>query len=286
MKVAYAWLLLGLLPVSLSAGTLVQFRTTVGDIDVELFDRDKPITVQNFIRYVKSGAYQNTFLHRCVPNFIVQGGGLRVSNPADTNFFEAYSAVPSFGQITNEFNVGPRISNSYGTIAMAKLGTSADSATSQWFFNLTNNGPNLDSQNGGFTVFGRVVHGTNVLNDFNSRDKNTASRIVDLRWWFPTATLFSDLPVSYIGTNYPRYADLVYTYDISLLSVQVRLGANGGREISWRSVAAATNYLEFTAGLPPTWQLLAATNGTGNTVKMTDESPGSTRRFYRVRVDY
>src|SRR6185503_1009915 len=207
MKFAYVWLLLiGLLPGSLVAGTLVQFRTTAGDMDVELFDKDKPITVQNFIRYVKSGAYRNSFLHRCVPNFIVQGGGLRVNNPADTNFFEVYSTVPSFGAISNEFNVGPRISNTYGTIAMAKLGTSPDSATSQWFFNLTNNGPNLDFQNGGFTVFGRVVRGTNVLNDFNSRNKSTFSRIVDLRQWIPSATLFSDLPVSYVGAVYPRYS--------------------------------------------------------------------------------
>src|SRR5437667_106759 len=61
-----------------SAGTLAQFRTTWGDIDVELYDQDKPVTVQNFMRYVKRGVYTNMFLHRCLPGFIVQGGGFSV----------------------------------------------------------------------------------------------------------------------------------------------------------------------------------------------------------------
>ena len=57
------------------AGTLTQFRTPLGDIDVELFDEDKPVTTENFIRYVKSGRYENTFIHRWEPEFVIQGGG-------------------------------------------------------------------------------------------------------------------------------------------------------------------------------------------------------------------
>src|SRR5881409_980858 len=101
-----------------SAGTLAQFRTRFGDIDVELYDQDKPVTVQNFIRYVKSGAYTNMFLHRCIPEFIVQGGGFSTTNQLATNLFTVFDYVPTFGTITNEFNTGTRLSNIYGTIAM------------------------------------------------------------------------------------------------------------------------------------------------------------------------
>ena len=57
------------------AGTLVQFRTVFGDMEVELYDQDKPVTVQNFLHYLQSGAYQNGFAHRLLPNFVLQGGG-------------------------------------------------------------------------------------------------------------------------------------------------------------------------------------------------------------------
>src|SRR5438477_12891419 len=106
------------------ASTLAQFRTTFGDLDVELYDQDKPVTVQNFIHYVKSGAYTNMFLHRCIPGFVVQGGGFSVSNRVDTNAFfpNGYRLVPNFGAITCEFNVGSRFANSFGRIAMATGG--------------------------------------------------------------------------------------------------------------------------------------------------------------------
>jgi len=67
------------------AGTLAQFRTSFGDIDVELYDQDKPVTVQNFVRYVQGGEWRNMFVHRCVPNFVLQGGGYYVANRSMTN---------------------------------------------------------------------------------------------------------------------------------------------------------------------------------------------------------
>ena len=154
--------------VSVSAGTLAQFRTRFGDFDVELYDQDKPVTVRNFIRYVQSGAYTNMFLHRCLPGFVVQGGGFSTTNQLATNRFALFESVPNFGTITNEFNIGTRLSNTNGTIAMAKASGDPNSASSQWFFNLHDNSTNLDNQNGGFTVFGRLVRGTNVLNIFNA----------------------------------------------------------------------------------------------------------------------
>src|SRR5206468_11994492 len=114
---------------------------------------------------------------------VVQGGGFLIGDPASTNAFSATNAniysVPSFGPITNEFNVGRRLTNSFGTIAMAKLAGNPNSASSEWFFNLANN-TGLDSQNGGFTVFGRVNRGTNLLTFFNSLNNSIYWGVVDL----------------------------------------------------------------------------------------------------------
>ncbi len=273
------------------AGTLAQFRTTVGDLDVELFDQDKPITVENFLRYVRGGLYQNMFFHRCLPGFIVQGGGEAVADPTSLDPFTQYYGVTEFAPITNEFNVGPRISNAYGTIAMAKLTGITNSATSQFFFNLADNGSNLDVQNGGFTVFGRVLRGTNVLENFNARNKATYAGIQDLRVWLPgnpAAGLFSDLPVSYNGFSYPRYIDLTYVFDISLFNIQVKLGTNRVPQISWKSIAGQTNYVEYSAltNRPPQWSVLGWKLGDGNVMTITDTSANLRKRFYRVRVDY
>ncbi len=269
-----------------SAGTLAQFRTRFGDMDVELYDQDKPATVQNFIRYAESGAYTNMFLHRCIPGFIVQGGGFSTTDKFATNLFTAFNYVPNFGSISNEFNLGTRRSNIYGTIAMAKLGGDPNSANSQWFFNLGDNSANLDNQNGGFTVFGHLVGGTNVLNIFNAISQTNG--IVDLRKIYGTNTstvLFSDLPVLYFGQAPPDYDDLIYV-DLSLLSVQVSSPGNGIREISWNSVSNRLNAVEFTTNFPPVWHSLTATNGTGERFSFVDSSVTPTQRFYRVRVDY
>src|SRR5947207_14027756 len=149
-----------------SGGTLAQFRSPLGDIEVELYDKDKPITVQNFIRYVHSGSYRDEFAHRLLPSFVLQGGGFTITNRGKTNWVAV--PIPSYPPITNEFGVGRRFSNVYGTIAMAKLGGDTNSATSQWYFNLANNAF-LDAAdtNDLFVVFGHVVRGTNVLNVFN-----------------------------------------------------------------------------------------------------------------------
>jgi len=287
--------LLWLLAFNTPAGILVQFRTVFGDLDVELYE-DKPVTVQNFLRYVRNGYYQNMFLHRCIPGFIVQGGGYWVLNPLSTNLFSTNGnvyLVQSFGNITNEFNVGRRLTNSFGTIAMAKTNGNPDSASSEWFFNLADNGPNLDFQNGGFTVFGRTVRGTNVLNLFNTLNKATGYGIEAMTNWMGTsngfARLFTDLPVNDAVLEPPRYNQLVYVYDISLLNVQVQTLSNSTHQISWNRIAGQTNYtVQFTTNLPPanSWQTLGSTNGTNATLKLIDPVINSPRRFYRVRADY
>jgi len=126
----------------------VRFRTTLGDIEVDLLPADAPATVQNFLNYVRRGAYTNTVIHRSVPGFVWQGGGFTYRDGGFVN-------IPSDPSVRNEF----KISNRRGTIAMAKLGNDPNSATNQWFFNLSDdNARNLDNQNGGFTVFGRVAN--------------------------------------------------------------------------------------------------------------------------------
>ena len=143
----------GLFPVTAQGQTIVRMETSLGDVDIELYDTAAPITVANFLNYVNSSRYDGTLIHRSVPGFVIQGGGIYWN-----------STVPYYvvtdPPIVNEFD--PARSNVRGTIAMAKS-VGPDTATSQWFFNLVNNDAtgsiNLDdpNNNGGYTVFGRVM---------------------------------------------------------------------------------------------------------------------------------
>jgi len=128
---------------------VVLLDTSEGDIFLELFQLDAPNTVANFIEHVERGLFGESFFHRLAPGFVLQGGGFRFSEE------RGFDAVfdPDLGPIENEFGR----SNLERTIAMAKLGGDPDSATSQFFVNLADNSGNLDNQNGGFTVFGRVL---------------------------------------------------------------------------------------------------------------------------------
>ncbi|HKS38069.1 MAG TPA: peptidylprolyl isomerase [Verrucomicrobiae bacterium] len=260
----------------LRAGTLAQFRTVLGDIEVELYDQDKPVTVQNFIRYVQNGRYRDMFIHRCDPAFVIQGGGFFVTNRLAAN--PSIDAIPTYGRIVNEFGVGRRFSNTYGTLAMAKVAGDTNSASSQWYFNLKDNAfLDAPDANNLFTVFGRVVAGTNVLNAFKTfKYTGPTNLIVNI------GAPLNELPV--LTTNV-TLNDLVYV-DVSLLSVQVQSNGSGGREISWNSLSNRLHHVEFTTHLPPAWQLLLSTNGTGHTLSTTDTDGANAVRFYRVRVDY
>ncbi len=141
-----------------SSATVVRMQTVLGVIDVRLFDSATPLTVANFLNYVESGAYNNSFIHRSVPGFIIQGGGYIWDDPS-----KSVVPITANAAVVNEFSANR--SNLRGTIAMAKLGNDPNSATNQWFFNLADNSPNLDSQNGGFTVFGQVVEKSMLVVD-------------------------------------------------------------------------------------------------------------------------
>ncbi|MCI0535642.1 MAG: peptidylprolyl isomerase, partial [Verrucomicrobiales bacterium] len=230
-----------------------------------------------------SGRYQDSILHRCpvsqltgVSDFVVQGGGIFVSNRGKTNAILDF--VPSFGDIQNEFAVGRRHSNTYGTIAMAKRAGDTNSASSQWFFNLGNNAfLDKPDTNNLFVVFGRVVGGTNVLNQFMGRLYGRG--VVNL------GGVLSELPVTYFGNRVPEYSELFYT-DITLLNVQAQSVAEGGREISWNSISNRVNVVEFADAFPPVWRTLVSTNGDGSTLRVQDPTKDSAARFYRVRVEF
>ena len=133
--------------------TIVEVVTDLGTVEINLYDNATPATVTNFLNYVNGGAYTDSIFHRSVPGFVIQGGGFITDINAQVGEITTNSAV------TNE----PVYSNVRGTIAMAKLGNDPNSATSQWFINLANNAANLDDQNGGFTVFGEVTAGMDVV---------------------------------------------------------------------------------------------------------------------------
>ena len=274
------WLALAV-AVPVHAGTLVQFRTALGDIEVELYDQDKPVTVQNFLHYLKSGRYQNEFSHRLVPGFVIQAGGFTLTTTT-------ISAIPTFPAITNEFGAGKFYSNVYGTIAMAKS-NDPNSATSQWFFNLADNSASLDNTNnsGGFTVFGHVIAGTNVLNAFNSFQNYNGTQTSNL-----VANIDGNLGYSF----YPNFATCPLFHpsltttnflflNLSLLQAAIQPVAGGEKQIFWNSATGLTNVLEYTTNLSTSWKMLFTTNGTGATVTVSDSNNVPTR-FYRVRVNY
>jgi cyclophilin family peptidyl-prolyl cis-trans isomerase len=131
----------------------VRVSTSLGNMDIILYNTATPQTVANFLGYVGRDDYDGSVFHRSVSGFVLQGGAFKPAS-APNNF----SVTPTVASPPNE----PGIANLRGTVAMAKLGGNPNSATNQFFVNLNNNNsptdPNsLDNQNGGFTVFGRVA---------------------------------------------------------------------------------------------------------------------------------
>ncbi len=160
--------------------TDVIMRTSLGDIPVELFDEEAPATVANFLSYVRDGSFDDVVVHRLEPGFVIQAGGYKVID-----------GVINVGPIKDPVQNEPGISNTRGTLSMAKLQGDPDSATNQWFINLADN-EDLDSQNGGFAVFGRVTgDGMQVVD-----------AIGDLQRWNLNAAGFTSTPlIDFDGTG-------------------------------------------------------------------------------------
>lgn len=151
------------------ANTLVRVTSTYGDFTLELFDEQTPNTVNNFLGYVDRGDYDMSVVHRSVNDFVIQVGAYNwLGDCVNEIPLPGVNCSASFTEVQDPVINEPGISNTEGTIAMAKLGGNPDSATSQWFINLGDNSENLDEQNGGFTAFGRVLgDGLAVANEIN-----------------------------------------------------------------------------------------------------------------------
>jgi len=135
-----------------AADPQVALKTSMGEIVLELDQEKAPVTVDNFLKYVKSGFYKGTIFHRVIDGFMIQGGGM------DAKFASRKTRPP----IKNESTNG--LSNAAYTVAMARE-DNPDSATSQFFINVADNF-GLDAVNrvdGGYTVFGKVVKGQEVV---------------------------------------------------------------------------------------------------------------------------
>lgn len=142
----------------------VKLMTSFGDIVVEL-DRSKaPITVNNFLSYVKNKRYDNTLFHRLEPEFVLQGGGY------DTN----YQAIEESKAIFNESGNGMK--NQLGTIAMARL-NDPHSATSQFYFNLADNAHLDPGRNWGYAVFGYITEGQDVIEKIRAIQTDTSAEL-------------------------------------------------------------------------------------------------------------
>jgi peptidyl-prolyl cis-trans isomerase A (cyclophilin A) len=130
---------------------MIRFETSHGGFTVELFAREAPLTVKNFLQYVDDGFFDGTIFHRIVPGFVIQGGGLTA------DFANKKTRAP----ISNEAKNG--LKNTRGALSMART-SDVNSATSQFFVNLTDNGF-LDHgpRDYGYAVFARVTDGMEVI---------------------------------------------------------------------------------------------------------------------------
>ena len=143
--------------VSIGAGAAdpqVEMKTSLGTIVLELYPDQAPLTVENFLQYVKDGHYNGTLFHRVIPGFMIQGGG----------FGPDFKQKATRGPVKNEAANG--LKNATGTISMART-SDPHSATAQFFINVADNAPldfRFPTQEGyGYTVFGKVVKGMDVV---------------------------------------------------------------------------------------------------------------------------
>jgi peptidyl-prolyl cis-trans isomerase A (cyclophilin A) len=134
---------------------VVLMETSMGNVKMELFAKEAPLSVKNFLEYAKSGYYNGTIFHRVIPGFMAQGGGLTA---------ELQPKPGGFPPIKNE--AGNGLKNERGTLAMARTGM-VDSATAQFFINVVNNDflnhKDETSRGYGYAVFGKVLEGMDVV---------------------------------------------------------------------------------------------------------------------------
>lgn len=223
-----------LVDASKSYRTMVEFVTNYtipgqsspAVIQMELFDDKAPVTVANFLHYLnnpnKAADYDGIIFHRLVQGFVLQGGGFNAS---------AFTThIATFPTVHNEFDANdPERSNIVQTVAMAKVGADngggPNSATSEFFVNLANNAANLDAQNGGFTVFGRVTDASMPV----------VNAIAGLSLYN------SSTPVQNYSGGLPTPSQLISIVDAHVVTPQA--GDAGGDTFSIDSITDATSGL-------------------------------------------
>lgn len=338
---------------TLQAGTLVRFRTALGDVVVELYDTEKPLTTSNFLRYVRSGRYADMFAHRVVPGFVLQGGGFRVANRGTGS--NTVEAIAEYANVSNEFDVGPRYRNLYGTLSMAKKGASANrlesvrqtnvalafphfaglgtnvvtytnafpevstyevyterivatngtgptqvwvvvregvvysggphSASSQWFLSFGDNSANLDLQNGGFTVFGRVVGDTNVFNRLDTfLPVPRATNVV-----FPAEGVFRELPL--LNYNEPMslaqlFNGLLFVEITELPALPVPVPDPGLPGVRLGGTLPLAHSVEVAPALQGPWLTLTNFAGRADAAAVADPGGAGPLRLYRLQVPF
>ncbi|SNY53022.1 peptidyl-prolyl cis-trans isomerase A (cyclophilin A) [Arsukibacterium tuosuense] len=142
----------------------VQLETSQGNIVLELDRSRAPVTVNNFLSYVKANAYNNTVFHRLIADFVVQGGGYDMQ----------FSEIKQGKTIFNESGNG--LKNQFGSVAMARL-SNPHSASSQFYINLADNASLDPGSRWGYAVFGRVVSGFEVLDKINVLETETSKNL-------------------------------------------------------------------------------------------------------------
>lgn len=150
---------------------VVVIETSMGDITVQLNQKRAPVSVENFLKYVKEGFYDGTIFHRVIPNFMIQGGG----------FTPDMGKKPTHEPIKNEAQNG--LKNRKGTLAMART-PDINSATAQFFINTKDNGfldnKGTSAQDFGYAVFGKVIEGMDVVEKIEKVKTGTKSGYQDV----------------------------------------------------------------------------------------------------------
>ena len=216
-----------------SSNTIVRFQirhgqTNWGKIDVELYDSAKPVTVSNFLYYVRNGSYDRSIIHRAVPGFAIQGGQYTVPTPFAHTSANYLNRIPEGPGIPSEATNNPILPNTYGTLAMSLSSTGSvvntESGTTSWYFNTGDNSDTLTN----YTVFGKVKSGGKYLNFFNTISEDFGIiNMYGLNYLFSTCDLLtidsdqfnvglSELPVFYLKFDCPNYSDL-FNVQISII---------------------------------------------------------------------
>jgi len=257
-----------------TAGTnpLVRFHTDLGDMDVLLLKDIAPNNVANFLGYVNPGIYDNSFFHRSVLAFVIQGGGYNFVN-------NQVNSLAQHAAVVNEFHV----SNKRGTLAMAKLPNNPNSATNQWFFNESDfnsdpSNPNdLDTQNGGFTVFARIINSTGLT---------TMDTIANVPV-YNAGTGFESLPLlNYVSGNVQN-ANLVHVIWVKVVPQVAAVTHPSANTIHLQGIGGASKTYQLQTSTTPASSgfttLTTVTADANGVISFNDNSAG-TKKFYRLAI--